>query len=133
MNQVRLVSRVPVLLAAALLGAQAQTQITSPEKFFGFQLGSDRKMARWDKIVEYYNLLEKEAGGRLKVVNTGTNLTYWYSWTGIKWNQLYSVAIASGYLSTGGRGGYLYLFVGGGEGSTNYYDELVESWVQGTN
>ena len=69
----------------------------------------------------------------LKVVNTGTNLTYWYSWTGIKWNQLYSVAIASGYLSTGGRGGYLYLFVGGGENSTNYYDELVESWVQGTN
>jgi hypothetical protein len=51
--------------------AQAQNQITSPEKFFGFQLGSDRKMARWDKIVEYYNLLEKEAGGRLKVVNTG--------------------------------------------------------------
>jgi hypothetical protein len=71
MTQVRLVSRVPVLLAAALIGAQAQTQITSPEKFFGFQLGSDRKMARWDKMIEYYNLLEKESGGRLKVVNMG--------------------------------------------------------------
>jgi len=66
MNQVRLVSRVPVLLAAALMAsgplariAQAQNQITSPEKFFGFQLGSDRKMARWDKMIEYYNLLEK--------------------------------------------------------------------------
>ncbi len=71
MNHVRLVSRVPVLLAVALIGAQAQNQVTSPEKFFGFQLGSDRKMARWDKMIEYYNLLEKESGGRLKVVNMG--------------------------------------------------------------
>ena len=38
-----------------------------PEKFFGFQLGSDKKMARWDKIVEYYGVLEKESGGKMKV------------------------------------------------------------------
>ena len=50
---------------------QAQAQITSPEKFFGFQMGADRKMARWDKMVEYYQQLEKESGGKLKVVNMG--------------------------------------------------------------
>jgi len=72
----RFVQTVPVLLAlvgSALLtpAAQAQSQVTSPEKFFGFQLGSDRKIARWDKIVEYFQLLEKEGGGKLKVVNMG--------------------------------------------------------------
>lgn len=51
--------------------AQAQRQITSPETFFGFQMGADRKLVRWDKAVEYYTLLEKESGGRVKVVNMG--------------------------------------------------------------
>src|SRR5262245_8418253 len=46
-------------------------EITSPEKFFGFQLGADKKMARWDKIVEYYSVLEKQSGGRMKVINVG--------------------------------------------------------------
>jgi len=59
-------------LALGLMGAGLlQGQVTSPEKFFGFQLGSDRKIARWDKIVEYFGLLEKESGGRLKAVNMG--------------------------------------------------------------
>ena len=62
-----------VLIALALLAqaAVAQAPVTSPEKFFGFQLGADRQMARWDKIVEYFALLEKESGGRLKVENMG--------------------------------------------------------------
>jgi hypothetical protein len=34
-------------------------------------MGADRKIARWDKMVEYYQLLEKESGGKLKVVNMG--------------------------------------------------------------
>jgi hypothetical protein len=64
------------LFALALAGcsaasALAQTAITSPEKFFGFQLGADRKMARWDKIVDYYAVLEKQSGGRMKVINMG--------------------------------------------------------------
>jgi hypothetical protein len=49
----------------------AQTSVTSPDKFFGFQLGADRHMARWDKIVEYYSLIEKQSGGRMKVINMG--------------------------------------------------------------
>jgi hypothetical protein len=44
-------------------------EITTPEKFFGFQLGAYKKMARWDKIVEYYAVLEKQSAGRMKVVN----------------------------------------------------------------
>ncbi len=28
--------------------------VISPEGFFGHQMGADRKMARWDKIVEYF-------------------------------------------------------------------------------
>ncbi len=57
------------LILAARLGAQST--VTSPEKFFGFQLGADRKMARWDKIVDYYGVIEKQSGGRMKVVNMG--------------------------------------------------------------
>jgi hypothetical protein len=59
-RKIRLLLFVSVVLVLAFAGsgspvpaARAQGQITSPEKFFGFQLGSDRKMARWDKMVEY--------------------------------------------------------------------------------
>ncbi len=44
--------------------------ITSPEKFFGHQLGADRKIVHWDKLVEYFTLLARESN-RLKVVNMG--------------------------------------------------------------
>jgi hypothetical protein len=64
--------RVPLLLSAALLlRAGLAQEITTPEKFFGFQLGADKKMARWDKIVEYYSVLEKQSAGRMKVINMG--------------------------------------------------------------
>ncbi len=65
----RLYLLMAVLLTGALLGAQ--TRVTPPATFFGFQLGSDRKIARWDRIVEYFRLLEKESGGKLSVVNAG--------------------------------------------------------------
>ncbi|NQU88219.1 MAG: peptidase M14 family protein [Mariniphaga sp.] len=45
-------------------------EITSPEKYFGFQMGADRKLARWDKIVDYFYLLEKESD-KLQVINMG--------------------------------------------------------------
>ena len=47
-----------------------QQQVISPEAFFGFQLGSDRKMAHWHKIVEYFQLLENESD-KLQVVDMG--------------------------------------------------------------
>jgi len=52
-------------------GVSAQTKITSPEQFFGFQMGADRKLVHWPKAVEYYRLLEKESGGKVKVVDMG--------------------------------------------------------------
>lgn len=60
-----------LILSLLVLAVSATAQVTSPEKFFGFQLGADRKMARWDKIVEYYAVLEKESGGKMKVINMG--------------------------------------------------------------
>jgi hypothetical protein len=60
-----------ILALLTLVGLAAAQEITTPEKFFGFQLGADKKMARWDKIVEYYGVLEKESGGRMKVIDMG--------------------------------------------------------------
>jgi len=44
--------------------------ITSPEEFFGFKMGSDRKIARWDEIVEYFTLFEEQSE-KTKVFNLG--------------------------------------------------------------
>jgi hypothetical protein len=76
-EKIKFARMIGVLLTLALLGAgftartaEAQSRVTSPEKFFGFELGSDRHIARWDKIVEYYKLLEKESN-RIRVVEMG--------------------------------------------------------------
>ena len=66
---------VSITLASALIllssmEVEAQNTITTPEDFFGFQMGADRQLARWDRIVEYYYQLEKESD-RLKVINMG--------------------------------------------------------------
>ena len=69
----------PVLLGLLLLGSGAGTRtgvaqtarqpaLPSPEQFFGFQMGADRKLANWDKLHEYYQhareeLEQDEAGG----------------------------------------------------------------------
>ncbi len=58
------------LVALVAPAAGAANNITSPESFFGHQLGADRKLARWDKIVEYYRLLERESD-RMKVIDLG--------------------------------------------------------------
>jgi hypothetical protein len=69
---------VAVLLAAALAASASASRpalaqgraITSPERFFGFRMGEDRKLARWDRLVEYYRLLERESD-RMRVVDLG--------------------------------------------------------------
>lgn len=48
----------------------AQEKITTPEEFFGFKPGADKKLARWDIIVKYFYQLEKESD-KLKVINMG--------------------------------------------------------------
>jgi hypothetical protein len=59
-----------IVAALALASKAAPNDVTSPESFFGFRLGSDRKLARWDRIVEYYRLLEKESD-RIQVIDLG--------------------------------------------------------------
>ena len=45
-------------------------KITSPESFFGHQLGADRKIARWDRIIDYFGQLAQESD-RIKVEELG--------------------------------------------------------------
>ena len=44
--------------------------VTGPGAFFGFTLGCDGELARWDRLVEYYLRLESESD-RIKVVEMG--------------------------------------------------------------
>ena len=39
--------------APANIGAQPPSAVQTPEQFFGFRMGTDNKLARWDKIVAY--------------------------------------------------------------------------------
>jgi len=63
------VAPVHAAVGGAVSFAYAQ-QLTNPEQFFGFQMGADRKLARWDKLVEYYQLLDRQSD-RMQVVNLG--------------------------------------------------------------
>ena len=44
--------------------------IPRPESYFGFRLGSDRNIARWDKIVDYFNLMD-DRSEKIQVINMG--------------------------------------------------------------
>ncbi|MDI6699055.1 MAG: M14 family metallopeptidase [Candidatus Saccharicenans sp.] len=59
-----------VASAASPARPAPEDKITPPEAYFGFQLGADRKIARWDRIVDYFYLLEKESP-KIKVINMG--------------------------------------------------------------
>ena len=47
-----------------------EAAVPSPEKFFGFRMGADRKLANWDRLLEYYNTLAK-ASNKVKLVELG--------------------------------------------------------------
>src|SRR5689334_5923185 len=51
------VSIAVIAVLAAAFAVRAQSPIPSPEQYFGFRIGSDNKLARWDKIVEYMKLV----------------------------------------------------------------------------
>ncbi len=50
--------------------AVAQADLPTPESYFGFKMGADRKLAHWDDLVKYYNELGIKSD-RMKVVNMG--------------------------------------------------------------
>lgn len=63
----------PIAAQATAIAAESTAvdrQIPSPEQFFGFRMGADRKLARWDRLVEYYELLGRESD-RVEVMNMG--------------------------------------------------------------
>ncbi len=45
-------------------------KLISPKEFFGFDAGEDKQLARWDKIVEYFYLLETQSDC-IRVINMG--------------------------------------------------------------
>jgi zinc carboxypeptidase len=67
-------SPAPLTAQATAAGTQAAAAIPAPEQFFGFRIGTDSKLARWDKIVEY---MRQVAGGsdrmRLRELGKSTN------------------------------------------------------------
>ena len=59
------------IAASTVLPAIGFTQqIPTPKEYFGFEMGADRKLARWDKMVEYYDLLGATSD-RMQVVHMG--------------------------------------------------------------
>ena len=46
------------------------SKILSPEEFYGFKPGTDRKLVKWDKVVEYFWHLDG-ASDRVKVEEVG--------------------------------------------------------------
>src|SRR5262249_19883845 len=55
MNRRRLVSAFAIALACTLTAAAAGP-LQTPEQYFGFRIGADNKLARWDRIVDYMKL-----------------------------------------------------------------------------
>ena len=45
-------------------------QVPSPEEFFGFRIGEDGKLARWDRILEYYRLIASSSP-RVRLLELG--------------------------------------------------------------
>lgn len=48
----------------------AQTGVPTPEQFFGYRMGADRKLANWDRLLEYYRAVAK-ASDRVSLVELG--------------------------------------------------------------
>lgn len=58
-----------LLLVLAAPAAVSQT-LPTPEEHFGFAMGTDRKLARWDEILEYLTLLA-DGSARMRVDTVG--------------------------------------------------------------
>ncbi len=51
----------PFLLLVSSLHLVQAAQITSPEQFLGFKVGTDRKLADWQQISSYFRLLDEQS------------------------------------------------------------------------
>lgn len=59
-----------VAAAAGQSAQPARATLVSPQEFFGFRMGEDRKLAGWDQLLAYYQLLAKSSD-RLHLVELG--------------------------------------------------------------
>ena len=59
-----------VILIFLVLFNLSFSQILSPEKFFGFRIGEDKKLIGWDEIVSYLNYVDKNSN-RITVEELG--------------------------------------------------------------
>src|SRR5215510_15745973 len=53
-----------------LATAFAHAALQTPEEYFGFRMGADKKLARWDKIVDYMQLVANNSD-RVRFRNLG--------------------------------------------------------------
>ncbi len=59
------------LFCATIAAAQS---LPTPEEFFGFKIGADKKLARYDKIVEYFHKIADQSGRvRVRTIGPTTN------------------------------------------------------------
>jgi hypothetical protein len=49
------------LFSLLIFSLSAWAQLPTPEKFLGHRVGEDRKLVRWDRVVEYLNLVAKNS------------------------------------------------------------------------
>ena len=67
----RIVVPIVLLIAAVLTAGSASAQtVPTPKEFFGFEIGADRKLARWDRIVEYLTIVA-ERSDRVRLDSLG--------------------------------------------------------------
>jgi Zinc carboxypeptidase len=59
-----------LLITLSLLIPSLSGAVQAPSDFFGFEIGSDGNLARWDRIVEYFSHLDQESD-RIEVVELG--------------------------------------------------------------
>src|SRR5258708_31356880 len=59
-----------LISALFVVALTATAAVQTPEQYFGFRIGSDKKLVRWDKIVEYMHAVA-DGTGRVKFRNLG--------------------------------------------------------------
>ena len=52
---------VRLLVASAALAAASFAEVPTPQSWFGHPMGADRKLLDWDKVVGYFNALQKSS------------------------------------------------------------------------
>ncbi|MFC1501879.1 M14 family zinc carboxypeptidase [bacterium] len=59
-----------VVMAILFITIPVTAQVQSPEDFFGFKMGTDYKLAGWNEIVTYFQLIEAQSD-RIQVMELG--------------------------------------------------------------